>query len=161
MKLKWKQVHKAGSIWTVKAQSHSLLCCVCLGQSPGLVQTLWEIHKAWLPLLSQSEFWLPDRTVCVLKEMYGQESVPSLSQHCRGGMFCVSSLCVSSYSPFIKDLGTVCVFLSPGLPWLVVCSCHHTRPSQPYTRAALSAENNNTMLVNTMYNHGENYKEEM
>lgn len=151
-------------MWAVTAQSRSQLYCVCLVRVLGLSRPCEKSTveaKACLPLQCKSEFWLLATYLCLEGNVWITECpflLPALSW---GVCLFVICCCVSSYLSLSRNLGTACV----SQPWVTLAGVQ----LPPYkvfsvlaTRAALSAKNNNTMLLPfTMCNHEENYKKEM
>lgn len=128
------------------------------GQSPGLVRAvrnpLLRPRLGFHCCVNQNP-WLADAYLCLEGHAWVTEC-PSFSQHCHGIVLFVVCCCVSSYSPFSRDLGAV--FLSSALPWLVY-SCRHgsavAPPSLSHCHCSESPNHNTTLVPFTMYNHGE------
>lgn len=93
-KLRWKQVHKAGSVWTVKVQSHSHLCCVCLVRVLGLFRPCEKSTRLGFHCcLRQNSGYQTELCVSWRKCIDRKVSLPSLSTVV--GVCSVCHLCVS------------------------------------------------------------------
>lgn len=149
-------------MWTVTAQSHSQLYCLCVVRVLGLSRPCEKSTveaKACLPLLCKSEFWLLATYLFLEGNVWITECPFLLPVLSLGVCLFVILCCVSSYLSLSRNLGTAYV----SQPQVTLADMHTYKAfSVLATRAALSAKNNNTMLLPfTMCNHEENYKKEM
>lgn len=123
----------------------------CPGRKRSTVET-----TAWCPLLCKSESLATRHLPVPWRARMGDRlSLSSLST-VMGIVLFVICCCVSSYSPFSRDLGTV--FLSSELPRLVYSCRHGSAVAPPSLSDCHCSEcpNNSTMVVPfTMCNHGE------
>lgn len=101
-------------MWTEKVQSHSHTCCVrVLGLSHPVRNLLLRTRLGFHCCVNQNSGY--HTLICVLKEMYGEKGIPSLSQHCRGGCsVCHLLLCLKS--PFSKDMKQSMCFSAQDYP---------------------------------------------